>query len=70
MCSGFDKAPKQLKLGKRKHLEEMPGEEDQSSGYQPGGKGIHRSQAEDDVLEEPSRKKKFGEEYKSKVTHS
>lgn len=60
MLGGFDKTPKKLKLGKRKHLEEMP-EDDEMNMYQPGGSGIHRKQ--DD---EPSNKKKFGEEYRAK----
>lgn len=52
-----------MKLGKRKHLEEMPDEERQT--YQPGGHGIHRRREDDD--DEPMKKRKYGEEYKSKV---
>merc|ERR1711962_390281 len=44
MLAGFDKTPKQIKLGKRKQLENMPDEDDEESGYRPGGRGIHRSQ--------------------------
>ena len=57
---GFEKTPKQIKLGKRKHLEDMPDDEG-SSQYQPGGGGIHR-QRDGEAL-----KRKFGEEYKAKV---
>jgi len=58
MLAGFDKTPKQIKLGKRRHLEEMP-EDDAVAGYQPGGQGIHRQREED-------MPKRFGEEYKAK----
>lgn len=66
---GYEKTPKQMKLGKRKRLEEMPGDEgeqqQQQPTYQPGGRGIHRKREDDE--DEPIRKRKFGEEYKSKV---
>ena len=59
---GFDKTPKQIKLGKRKQLEDMPDSEEKSQ-YKPGGLGIHRKQ------DEPAAKqRKFGEEYKAKVS--
>jgi len=62
-----------LKAGKRKLLELMPDQQGgeattttKTSGYQPGGRGIHRDRNMDDD-EQPRRKKKFGEEYKAKV---
>ena len=64
---GFETAPKQLKAGKRKLLEDMPElQQERNSQYQPGGRGIHRDRDMDDG-EEPKQKKKFGEEYKAKV---
>ena len=64
---GFEKAPKQMKAGKRKLLEDMPElQQERNSQYQPGGRGIHRDRDMDDG-EEPKQKKKFGEEYKAKV---
>ncbi|XP_047128483.2 RRP12-like protein isoform X1 [Hydra vulgaris] len=57
ILSGFDKTPKQIKLGKRKHLEDMPENENSLSTYKPGGAGIHR-----DI----TKKKNYGEEYKAK----
>ena len=58
-----------MKASKRKLLELMPeqaGEAATKTGYQPGGKGIHRDRNLDDE-DQPRRKKKFGEEYKAKV---
>ena len=60
---GFEKTPKQIKLGKRRRLEDMPEDDGMRLGYQPGGRGIHRKR--DDG--EP-KMKKFGEEYRAKVS--
>jgi len=62
MLGGFSKTPKQIKLGKRKQLENMPGEDDDEDTYRHGGRGIHR--VPDDAP--PTKMKKFGEEYKAK----
>ena len=64
---GFDKAPKQLKAGKRKLLEDMPEMQEERERYQPGGRGIHRNREMDDEDDEPKKRKKFGDEYKAKV---
>lgn len=64
MLAGFDKTPKQLKAGKRKMLEDMP-ETEGKSGYQPGGRGIHRDRELDDD-DQPATKKRLGDEYKAK----
>jgi len=62
MLAGFDKTPKKIKLGKRKQLEHMPGDEDDDAPrYQPGGRGIHR-----DDSAPPTKIKRVGEEYKAK----
>jgi len=62
MLGGFDKAPKQIKLGKRKQLENMPDDDDEELKYRPGGRGIHRPQED----APPAKQKRFGEEYKAK----
>lgn len=60
---GFGKTPKQIKLGKRRHLEDLPEDDGMRLGYQPGGRGIHRNRDEDNT-----KVKKFGEEYRAKVS--
>ncbi|XP_057307990.1 RRP12-like protein [Hydractinia symbiolongicarpus] len=61
ILGGYDKTPKQIKLGKRKRMEDMPEDENVFQKYEHGGIGIHRHRDADD-----SAKKKLGADYKAK----
>jgi ribosomal RNA-processing protein 12 len=61
VLGGYVKAPRNVKLGKRKLAEDMP--EEEKFAYKPGGAGIHRDRDNDD---ESGKAHRSGQEYKAK----